>query len=782
VREHRTLIERIAGRCAISGDRLLQSSLLCVALHDVGKLSANFRDMMQADEKAARAARSRNYRHEIAALWLVRWLAKAMSREFGAIPGDGLLEVMAVAGHHKYLADGYLFDEERFEQELRWEPDAFTCVKAACGLASAMFKAQGWRLPKKVPGVTQDAVNKCLCSKGEENSPFQCLLSSREDLALVAERDNARSFRDLFVLFKGLLMAADWMASGAVMERDMLLAERGVVRIPAGKLIEYMKDKVDRDRQRKPSLKRFEDFKPFQKQCAQAPGHVLAIAPTGSGKTEAALLWALRQIEAGQARKLFFLLPTMVTANSLNTRMEAFFGQHGHKVALVHSTADLLYGDHRDQGHEAEADRSEVRARQLLPSHFFLPATVATVDQLLASLFHAGRWPLKTFATADAAIVIDEVHAYDPHTTGLIALLLSQIRELGARFMVMSATMPTDLQNTILNALSPGASIEDPKEVTIVLESDLLNDARNRWEICATPLTQWVKTDDSSPSPAIRQVLAEFNDRGERKRILIVVNTVKRCQEVARLLREFQPVCYHSKFIFSDRREKERLINDCQPRLVVATQVVEVSLDIDYDVLLTECAPFDALVQRAGRVNRARRPNKGLVIVFPYEEKSGKVYGEPEGILEASWRLCQENQGELTEATLVRLVEMAYAGRALSKERAFVEIQAETVAAQRRLSGVLDNPRPGEEDQLTTRLEQYHQVSVIPEQFAKAVENCESWDRRHYELKMPVWYLRKNKSELYTADVPLCRMGYDSNLGAELLSTSEEPDPASLVF
>jgi CRISPR-associated endonuclease/helicase Cas3 len=107
-------------------------------------------------------------------------------------------------------------------------------------------------------------------------------------------------------------------------------------------------------------------------------------------------------------------------------------------------------------------------------------------------------------------------------------------------------------------------------------------------------------------------------------------------------------------------------INHCQPRLVVATQVVEVSLDIDYNVLLTECAPFDALAQRAGRVNRIRRPNPGRVIVFPYETGSEKVYGEPSGSLEESWRLCRENQRALMESDLICLVEEAYKGRVLA--------------------------------------------------------------------------------------------------------------------
>ena len=160
------------------------------------------------------------------------------------------------------------------------------------------------------------------------------------------------------------------------------------------------------------------------------------------------------------------------------------------------------------------------RARHLSTTHFFLPVTVATVDQLLITLFQAGRWALKTLAAADAAIVIDEVHAYDPHTTGLIVLLLRQLRDLGARFLVMSATMPTNLQDAILDALEPATSTAEPESIRIVKDSELLGEARNTWAVRDTPLTKWLAIVGSEgrlvPSRAIRDLLTEVNQSGRR--------------------------------------------------------------------------------------------------------------------------------------------------------------------------------------------------------------------------------------------------------------------------
>ncbi len=226
----------------------------------------------------------------------------------------------------------------------------------------------------------------------------------------------------------------------------------------------------------------------------------------------------------------------MVTANGVQGRLKEFFDRgQGHRVGLVHSTAELI-----NNGMECDdADRSDVRAGYLGESHFFPPVVVGTVDQLLVTLFHAGRWAMKTLASADAAIVIDEVHAYDPYTTGLLVLLIEQLRNLGARFLVMSATMPTDLQTTIRKALEgrDGSSGSSPS-VTLVEDKKYTACARNVWSACETPLTEWMTTisRDGRPIPSdrFRKLWDETSELGKPIKILIVVNTVKRCQDLAR--------------------------------------------------------------------------------------------------------------------------------------------------------------------------------------------------------------------------------------------------------
>ena len=486
----------------------------------------------------------------------------------------------------------------------------------------------------------------------------------------------------------------------------------------------------------------------------------------------------MNQVEQGHVKKIIILLPTMVTSNSIRDRLRDFFKGYGHEVGLVHSTADLV----RESETEGdEADRADVRSDLLSESHYFRPVTVGTVDQLLVPLFHAGRWAMKTFAAADAAIVIDEIHAYEPHTLGLITLMIEQLSALGTRFMVMSATMPGVLKTALHDALSPSGA-----GVAVVEDDELLDSARNTWTTCNKPLGESLLPSDARgravPSPEFLDLWGTRNDRGEPLKILIVVNTVKRCQDLSRAFREFgfELTCYHSKFIFRDRRKKERRINKCPPRLLIATQVVEVSLDIDYDILLTECAPIDAIAQRAGRVNRARRKVPGRVVIHRHEKESERVYGFPPGVLESTWALIKEAQ-EPTERRLIEMVEEVYRGHAPNKDPSFGRIRGATRDAQARQHGVLDSPKPYEEEALLkTRKEDYPQVSVIPEPFAEKARAAKPRDRKRYELKVPVWYARKHRGP--DDDLPICPMRYDEEFGAELLATEEHPEPGNMIF
>jgi CRISPR-associated endonuclease/helicase Cas3 len=379
---HAELIKQVARRHGVTAERLLQSSLLCVALHDLGKLVENFQRMMKApDDSAYREAARRNFRHEIVPLWLVHRLARQLGRCYGPLPGDGLLEVFTIAGHHKFLTDRHLLDDTKFRNVIEWPAeDPTPTTKAALELAAAMFSQQGWQFPQlkidspKVANVLRKQF--CGGSHGV-GEPFWYLRSQIDELPRMQERNVgiATSLRELYVILKGLLMTSDWLASGTPTGNEE--ASAGVLSVPAHALRGHLIAKVESDSKERPSLQPFSGFTTFQERCRDADGHIVAIAPTGSGKTEAALLWALEQAKKGHAKKLLFLLPTMVTTTSLHKRLKAFFQQHDHKVALVHSTADLIREESVGDGEDTRAD---IRGELLWGKHFFPPVVAATVD------------------------------------------------------------------------------------------------------------------------------------------------------------------------------------------------------------------------------------------------------------------------------------------------------------------------------------------------------------------------------------------------------------------
>ncbi|MDE2887960.1 MAG: CRISPR-associated helicase Cas3' [Gemmatimonadota bacterium] len=729
IHKHSGVINLLCDRHSINRDRFLLSSLLCVAFHDMGKLSANFQRIMHASSEAERRRAIRaNFRHEYASTAFVHLGALSLHKTHGRLTetiSPGILEGMVVLGHHKPV-DGEL---TRFEREDK-NPESLTWVEGGI--------EEGKRVAEEIYddfGDCPPTLDYGRCSELARERPSFVSRMKRH----VTDTDTVR---ELFILMKGLLMQADWCASAHSLDYRFT--------------IDVSPEKVSSHLQEKGKCEGWDflEFRDFQRTCGSIDGHVVAVAPTGSGKTEAALLWALGQVERGYAGKILYLLPTMVTANSLYERMRQFFESYDHPVGLTHSMADLVTRRDQEQLDDAVGDGQEdLCSHSLFDRHFIPPVTVGTVDQLLMTLFHAGRWPLKAFAAYDSAIVLDEVHAYDPYTAGLIFKAIEQLGAAGARFMVMSATLPRFLECSLIAALKQSTHAE------VVRDHELLQESRSLYRVIDSDLTN---------------NLDMVHDKiGTGKRVLVVVNTVGRCQELAQALEELQPVCYHSKFILKHRQKKEALILDQEPMLLIATQVVEVALDIDFDVLFTECAPPDALAQRAGRVNRNRKRD-GVVIIFRPGPGSEKIYFDDSHVEQSAEQallsrsfcaFADMDNRRLTEQDLLDLVEGIYAHTEIQTHAAF-RLAWQTVRHdQSRFSGILD-PTGGDDQRRNTRISNYEQKSVIPHEFKNAVMSlADPKDRRLYELKMPVWYINKHRWSDEDGRFLFCEMEYDFHLG-----------------
>ncbi len=702
-------IDRIAKKYGFSRERFLKASLLTVVFHDIGKMITPFQEMMLAVKNKKYFNIGTNYRHELVSLVFIAkyWQYINKDEYLHSIP----LEALAVVGHHRALnSDMTSFTRE---SNLPFPNILLDGIKEAILIAKEFFLEEGYTFPTIRSDID--------C----EDTPYELLagLVASGLLNKGLEKDGTEKTRTLYFLLKGILHYADWHGSGKVDVRYSL--DNDATSIP-----------IELKQRCHAKGITYEGLRPFQKTCRDHSGHLIAIAPTGSGKTEASILWALNNIREMNGAKIIYLLPTMVTANSIWKRLIELFGEEN--VGLTHSTASLLL--HDGDSVQDEEDIWENRRDILFSQSFIKPVTVATVDQLLTAGFNAGRWTLKEINASNAVVIMDEIHAYDDWALGLIISTIRHLSSLGTRFMLMSATLPSFLQNLLKKELNVK---------TIVKEESLLNAKRSKYFIQESVIDKNLEN------------IEKAVNNGER--VLVVVNTVGLCQVLSQKLSKLKPICYHSQFILKDRKAIENKISNAN--FVIATQVVEVSLDIDYDLLFTECAPPDAIAQRAGRVNRYRDQNRdSRVYIFKASRKGEKIYNsiDDSNLLSRSFRAFKNSPQEMSEADLISVVEKVYKNYNIEASKSFNDAIDQYRLSQTNRSMIFDS-RFGEDNQEVTRQTKYEVVSVIPRCFKDQVLQMKPLERQWYEVKLPMWYVLRNKEEV--KGITFCDVNYDPKIG-----------------
>ncbi|WP_051178583.1 CRISPR-associated helicase/endonuclease Cas3 [Thermodesulfovibrio thiophilus] len=327
-------------------------------------------------------------------------------------------------------------------------------------------------------------------------------------------------------------------------------------------------------------------LKPFQHEAKRLRDkNVILIAATGSGKTEYSMNWI-------NGEKAFYLLGLKTAVNEMYRRFKDIFGNN---VSLLHG--EISYMLENNEADESYIERIETARK------FCAPITIATADQLVPAVFKYNGFELPYLTASYSKIVVDEIQSFSPDSIAAIMVFLSEIHRVGGKFLLMTATLPPFIKDE----LKGFQDIEFP-------EQELPPTKRHKIAV----YNEYIHNDSS-----LTLIEKEFQ---AGKKVLIVCNTVKRAQEMHEVLLDLSPLLIHSRFILKDRRKKESnkfgimAINDPThpPAIWIATQVVEASLDLDFDVLFTECSPIDSLLQRFGRCWRKRNKE--------YEDNEPNIY------------------------------------------------------------------------------------------------------------------------------------------------------------
>ncbi len=358
---------------------------------------------------------------------------------------------------------------------------------------------------------------------------------------------------------------------------------------------------------------------------------VLIEAPTGEGKTEASFVVATAHgVNAGYM-STFFALPTQATSNQMYTRVASWLQHMLPEPTLTHlvhggNAFSEAYAQSKQKmvsiyDHDSDTSGNGIQAESWFTTTkriMLASQGVGTVDQALMSVLNTKHGFVRLFGLASKVVVIDEVHAYDVYTSTLLDNLLEWLKALGCTVVLLSATLPATRRRHLLGAWGVGDyfDVAYPRLVVIDEHDQMTQQTVESSQSGRSITIQCIESDELNIA---RFVESKITDGGIA---LIICNTVARSQDIYNLIIQNHPssevLLLHSRMTNAHRAVTEQKVTDAlglesnrpQRMIVVGTQVLEQSLDIDADVMISDIAPIDLLIQRMGRLHRHTRSSR----------------------------------------------------------------------------------------------------------------------------------------------------------------------------
>ena len=628
---------------SIPGEPLSNFIAFFLSIHDMGKFCDSFQgmkpDLMQRLQQRSHNNKIKPQRHDLLGyrLWhevvgeqrMKKWSKSAADMDEEDLQAYLEPWISAVTGHHGRPP----------KPEINGDGYALTMITAPESLAAAKAYV--------------DALEKQFLPNG---LPF----------SLVWSEEQLNGFKQSAWLLAGLAVASDWIASNnrwfpycstshslkeywlqrAVPQAKIAVQESGLSAAACAEL--------------KPLTQlyagRIQQPTPLQQQAAiqpliEGPQLLIIEEATGGGKTEAAILLSHRLMSMGVADGFFFALPTMATANAMVRRIEAvgrglFAAESDPVLVLAHSAQHLMEKvllSGADYGQEEPSSESTASAwlqdhrKKALLAHL----GVGTIDQALLGILPAKHQSLRLLGLLGKVLIVDEVHASDPYMHRLLRTLLTFHAAFGGSAILLSATLPYGMRQQLTDAFAEGGQMERPQ----LQKTDYpLLTSLSQKGLLETPVAsrshKQVNTQLIFDEPQLMAHIQKALDKGGA--VCWIRNTVVDAltayeQWLPRLGKE-RLTLFHARFALGDRLNIEKdVVNrfgkesqafERQGQLLIATQVVEQSLDLDFDAMVTDLAPADLLIQRAGRLHRhwrGERDRPVLTVYLPKPESKPKA-------------------------------------------------------------------------------------------------------------------------------------------------------------
>lgn len=340
------------------------------------------------------------------------------------------------------------------------------------------------------------------------------------------------------------------------------------------------------------------------------PGVYLVEASTGSGKTEAALDSSYRLIAAGHHNGLFFALPTRVTSNRIYKRVLSWI-ERTHKEGTV---PQLIHGhSHLLEKATVPSSNFEFASNWFLSSRraLLVPFGVGTVDQILMSILRTKFNFVRTLGLAGKVVVLDEVHSYDVYTGRLLDLIVKRLREIGCTVIMLTATLTHERKEELL-----GVKLKKTTSYPLITAVKADGSVTQK-SVSGEPSRNVHIQVTSDTDKAIAEAIKRAKDG---QQVVWVTNLVDRAVAIYKKIEPLicESAVLHSRYVPPQRTTIENHWLDRLGKsgdrsvgsVLIATQVIEQSVDIDADFMITDLAPSDLMIQRIGRLWRHPRPNR----------------------------------------------------------------------------------------------------------------------------------------------------------------------------